>query len=113
MSNFIKIVFAIVVCVCMVVFTAHAATDCQTVATNMAQCRTYLKNGGAVPAACCNGVRSLKTSASTTTKKRAFCECMKTQARSNGVNAQYAASLPDKCKVQIGYPISYNTDCTK
>ncbi|KAL8517052.1 hypothetical protein ACS0TY_015328 [Phlomoides rotata] len=113
MSNFIKIVFAIVVCVCMAMLTTQAATNCQTVATSMAPCRTYLKSGGAVPNGCCDGVRSLKNAASTTTLKRAFCECLKTQAKSSGVNSNFAASLPAKCKVQIGYNINYNTDCTK
>lgn len=103
----------VVVCVCMVALAVEGAKDCEKVLTEMQPCRDYLKKGGPVPANCCTGVENLKSAASTPAIKRSFCECLKSQAKSLGVNSQYASTLPQKCKVDIGYPVSYNVNCTR
>ncbi|KAH6769360.1 hypothetical protein C2S51_014696 [Perilla frutescens var. frutescens] len=116
MSKSFKVVLAAAVCVCMVAMILHAdgaAGSCEPVLTAMNSCRNYLKQGGAVPDDCCKGVQSLNAAAKTPAVKRSYCECLKSEAKSLGVNQQFASTLPKKCGVNIGYPISYNTNCTK
>ncbi|XP_057804325.1 non-specific lipid-transfer protein 3-like [Salvia miltiorrhiza] len=78
----------------------------------MQPCRNYLKSGGSVPADCCKGVKTLNSTATTPAKKRQFCDCLKSEAKSLGVNSQYASSLPKKCSVNLRYPINYNFNCS-
>lgn len=110
-----KVVLVVALCVCVVTLChrADGAGNCDQVLTQMQPCRNYLKSGGTVPPDCCKGVDTLNKAATTTAKKRQFCECLKSEAKSYNVNSQYASSLPQKCKVNVGYPISYNTNCNR
>ncbi|KAM0006269.1 Non-specific lipid-transfer protein [Helianthus debilis subsp. tardiflorus] len=75
-------------------------------------CRSDLH--GAVPPACCSGVKSLNSAAKTTPDRQTACGCLKSAYSSNsGINAGNAASLPGKCGVSIPYKISPGTDCSK
>ncbi|PIN21380.1 hypothetical protein CDL12_05925 [Handroanthus impetiginosus] len=112
MAKFASIIFAILL-VCMTVVATDAQINCGTVAKSLMPCITYLKQGGAVPPACCNGVRTLHSAANNPSARRTACQCMKSAAKAYGVNPHYAAALPKKCKVNIGYAISYGTDCSK
>ncbi|RDX69359.1 Non-specific lipid-transfer protein, partial [Mucuna pruriens] len=64
---------AYVVLLCMSLVGAHTALaiTCGNVQGSLAPCLGFLQNGGAVPAACCNGVRSVLNSARTTADRRA------------------------------------------
>ncbi|CAI9268704.1 unnamed protein product [Lactuca saligna] len=90
---------------------AEAAITCAQVVSSLSPCLSYLKNGGAVPSACCNGVKSLNSAARTTPDRQTACRCLK--SASGGVNPGNAASLPGKCGVSIPYKISPSTDCSK
>ncbi|KAI3474776.1 hypothetical protein Pfo_030002 [Paulownia fortunei] len=104
------IVFAILVG--MVVVAPHAeGISCQTVVNSLLPCKTYLKQGGTLPANCCSGARSLNSAANTPSARKTACQCMKIAAKAYGVKPQYAAAVPRKCNVNIGYAISYNTNC--
>ncbi|XP_038902996.1 non-specific lipid-transfer protein 1-like [Benincasa hispida] len=102
-----------VVMMCMVV--SEAAISCGAVAGAVGPCIGYLKAPtGIPPPACCNGVRNLKSQASTPADRRAACYCLKNAANSiRGIDVGAAAGLPSKCGVSIPYKISPNTDCTK
>jgi len=90
------------------------ALSCSVVASNLAQCLTYLRNGGAVPPACCKGVGTLNNAAKTTQDRRDACNCIKTTAAQlGGVNSNYAAALPGLCHVNIPYKISTSTNCAR
>ena len=107
--------FACVVAVmCMVVVSAPMAQaiTCGQVVSALAPCMSYLQNGGAVPAQCCNGVRGLNSAAKNTADRQAACNCIK-QAAGNvpNFNANNAAGLPGKCGVNIPYKISTSTNC--
>ncbi|KAG8366618.1 hypothetical protein BUALT_Bualt17G0098500 [Buddleja alternifolia] len=106
---------AVMVLVCLVVVAlapdAEGSITCQKVVNSLLPCRTYMKQGGSLPSACCNGVRSLNNAARGTADRRTACGCIKVAAKALRVNVKYAADVPAKCKVNIGYPISYNTDC--
>ncbi|XP_022982607.1 non-specific lipid-transfer protein 1-like [Cucurbita maxima] len=102
-----------VVLMCMVV--GEAAISCGTVASSVAPCIPYLRNPSTgLPAACCSGIRSLNSQASTSADRRTACNCLKSAANSvSGINYNAASSLPSKCGVSIPYKISPSTDCNK
>ncbi|KAE8662778.1 Non-specific lipid-transfer protein [Hibiscus syriacus] len=74
----------------------------------------YLKGpgGGAVPPACCSGIKTLNGEAQTTPDRQAACNCLKSAAATiTGINLNLASGLPGKCGVSIPYQISPSTDC--
>ncbi|CAM8961879.1 hypothetical protein QQ045_005218 [Rhodiola kirilowii] len=94
-------------------FAAQAAVTCVTVASTMRPCIPYLVNGGAVPPACCGGVKSLMSAAETPKDRQNTCTCLKFAADNlKGISPNNAAGLPSACGVSIPYPIGPNTDCT-
>ncbi|CAL1378452.1 unnamed protein product [Linum trigynum] len=57
-----------IVSMLLVVAPYMASVDtiaCGQVANSLAPCVNYMKNGGAVPAGCCNGVKALNGAAKT------------------------------------------------
>ncbi|TLO84140.1 hypothetical protein FEG29_18465 [Acinetobacter baumannii] len=106
---------ACVVVACMVVFAPNAnAITCGQVTGGLLPCLGYLRNGGPVPAACCNGVKGLNNAAKTPADKKIACNCLKgSYSAIGGINAANAGNLPGKCGVNIPYKISPSTDCNK
>ena len=93
---------------------AEAAISCGTVTSYLAPCIPYLRSGGNLPTACCNGVSSLNKMASTTPDRQTACGCLKNAYNSiSGIKPALAAGLPGKCGVSIPYKISPTTDCSK
>nr|AAR22488.1 allergen Mal d 3 [Malus domestica]APG29331.1 lipid transfer protein [Malus domestica] len=102
---------ALVVALCMAVSVAHAIT-CGQVTSSLAPCIGYVRSGGAVPPACCNGIRTINGLARTTADRQTACNCLKNLAGSiSGVNPNNAAGLPGKCGVNVPYKISTSTNC--
>nr|GMD11789.1 non-specific lipid-transfer protein 1-like [Ipomoea batatas]GME08785.1 non-specific lipid-transfer protein 1-like [Ipomoea batatas] len=91
----------------------HAQSmTCSTVATDLYPCLNYVKNGGAVPMSCCDGIRSLYRAAVTTADRQTVCKCLKNVAGSiTGLKLDLAAGLPQKCGVSIPYNISPSINC--
>ncbi|KAL0375449.1 UNVERIFIED_CONTAM: Non-specific lipid-transfer protein [Sesamum radiatum] len=70
--------------------------------------------GGAPPATCCTGIKTLYNQASTTADRQAVCGCLKSVAgQASPTIIGTAAALPAKCGVSIPYEISPSTDCSK
>jgi len=93
---------------------AEAAISCGQVSSSLAQCIGYLQKGGAVPAACCSGLKGLNSAATTTADRQGVCNCLKSLAgKISGINYGVAAGLPSKCGVSISYKISPSTDCKR
>ena len=92
---------------------AEAEIPCGRVQITVAPCIGYLRGpGGGVPAACCNGVRSINKEAKTTPDRQGVCRCLKTTALSlPGLNLAPLAALPSKCGVNLPYKISPTIDC--
>lgn len=110
------LVLAGVVCACLLVFTpvADGVLSCGQVVSSLTPCVSYLRSGGAVPDACCSGVRSLKIAAKTTPDRQAACRCLKQAAAAiSGTRNTFAKGLPGKCGVNIPYSISPSVDCSK
>ncbi|CAN6575989.1 unnamed protein product [Malus baccata var. baccata] len=102
---------ALVVALCMAVSVVHAIT-CGQVTSNLGPCINYVKRGGAVPPACCNGIRTINGLARTTADRQTTCNCLKNLAGSiSGVNPNNAAALPGKCGVNVPFKISTSTNC--
>uniref|UniRef100_A0A804UL66 Non-specific lipid-transfer protein n=2 Tax=Zea mays TaxID=4577 RepID=A0A804UL66_MAIZE len=96
--------------------TASAAVSCGEVTSSVAPCLGYAMGSAASPsAACCSGVRSLNSRASSTADRQATCNCLKsmTGRLGGGVSMANAANIPSKCGVSVGVPISPTVDCTK
>ncbi|KAL3534465.1 hypothetical protein ACH5RR_002926 [Cinchona calisaya] len=102
--------------ICMaILFVPHAqAITCGDVASKLAPCIDYLKNGGTVPVACCDGIKALIDAAKTSADRKTVCNCLKAAAGSiKGIQPGLASGLPAKCGVNVPYPISAKTDCSK
>ena len=56
-------------------------------------------------------VRSLSSGALSTADRQAACACLKSMTGRLGGNMRNAASIPSKCGVNVGVPISPNFDC--
>ncbi|XP_010253094.1 PREDICTED: non-specific lipid-transfer protein 1-like [Nelumbo nucifera] len=114
-SGVVKV--ACLVVAVMVIAAPHqevAAITCGQVVSSIAPCLNYLQKGGAVPPACCSGVKSLNSAAKTTPDRQTACNCLKSAAVSNpSIQAGLASSLPAKCGVNVPYKISPSTDCSK
>ncbi|XP_062096420.1 non-specific lipid-transfer protein 1-like [Humulus lupulus] len=107
-----KLVCLLVVAMVTAAPLAEAALTCGQVSTGIRPCIDYLKKGGAIPDACCNGIRSLNSAAKTTVDRKSVCNCLKSAAGSiKGINLSLAAALPGKCGVSVPYKISPSTDC--
>lgn len=93
---------------------ADAAVTCGQVVSNLRSCIPYvIGRVAALPPACCNGVRTLNDAARTTADRRATCNCIRQQASGLGVQNGRLSGVPSSCGVQLPYPISTSTDCSR
>ncbi|KAK8556549.1 hypothetical protein V6N13_064571 [Hibiscus sabdariffa] len=113
MSSSMSLKLACVVVLCLVVGAPSAqGITCGQVTSSLAPCIRYLRTGGAVPPACCSGIKALNSAAKTTADRQTACNCIKSASGSiSGINYGLAAGLPGKCGVSIPYKISPSTDC--
>ncbi|KAK7394972.1 hypothetical protein VNO78_15513 [Psophocarpus tetragonolobus] len=93
---------------------AEAEIPCGEVQFTVAPCIAYLTGpGGAVPPACCNGVRRLNSQAKITPDRQAVCRCLKSTVLSlPALNLVSLAALPAKCGVNLPYKVSPTVDCS-
>ncbi|KAM5573459.1 non-specific lipid-transfer protein 1-like [Rosa sericea] len=110
-STAMKLTLVALLCVVVALPLAQAIT-CGQVTSNVSPCLNYVKNGGAVPAACCSGVGNLNALANTTPDRQTTCNCLKQLAGSmKGINPDLAAGVPGKCGVNVPFKIGPSTDC--
>nr|WOE53363.1 non-specific lipid-transfer protein type 1 [Citrullus colocynthis] len=114
MERSMKVLMIVGVVMTMMV-VGEAAVTCGSVASSVGPCISYLKGSSpGVPAACCSGIKSLKSQASTPNDRRTACTCLKNAATTiPGINYGLAAGLPGRCGVSIPYKISPSTDCSR
>ncbi|PON51601.1 Lipid transfer protein/Par allergen [Parasponia andersonii] len=112
-SSVVKLLCLVVLTIVVASPVAHALT-CGQVSSSIGPCVNCLKSGGAVPAAYCNGIRSLNSAAKTPADRQAGCRCLQSAAGSiKGINFSLAAGLPGKCGVDVPYKISPSTNCNR
>ncbi|KAM0882700.1 hypothetical protein ACQ4PT_032122 [Festuca glaucescens] len=92
---------------------ASAALSCSTVYNTLMPCLGYVQSGGAVPQACCAGIKNLVSRAGSTPDRRAACSCLKNIAAgaAGGPYLSRAAGLPGRCGVQLPFKISPDVNC--
>ncbi|KAF8402493.1 hypothetical protein HHK36_010578 [Tetracentron sinense] len=113
-SGFLKLFIVVLVSMVVAAPYADAAISCGTVVSSLSPCIAYLRSGGAPPAGCCNGVKSLNSAAKTTPDRQAVCGCLKSASGGiSGLKPALMTGLPSKCGVNIPYKISPSTDCSK
>ncbi|KNA20467.1 hypothetical protein SOVF_052140 [Spinacia oleracea] len=110
----LRLLCAVFVCVIVVAPHAEAAINCGVVSQTLAPCLGFLENGQGPPAACCDGVKTLKKLATTTEDKRTACRCIKsTAAAIPGIKQTNSVALPLKCGVSIPGDVGPKTDCSQ
>ena len=115
MARFSALVLAALLVAFLLVATpqVEGAVSCGTVASSISPCINYLTKNGPL-GGCCAGVRRLAGSAMTTADRRTACGCLKSlSANLKGLDARKASSLPRTCGVNVPYPISPSTDCSR
>ncbi|XP_020592043.1 non-specific lipid-transfer protein 1-like [Phalaenopsis equestris] len=93
---------------------ASGAMTCGQVVSSLTSCISYIRGMGQLTGGCCSGVKKLNAMASTTPDRQTACACLKNLAsRIPNMNPALAAGLPGNCGVNVPYPISTSTDCSK
>ncbi|XP_047312846.1 non-specific lipid-transfer protein 1-like [Impatiens glandulifera] len=94
----------------------EAVITCGQVNAALAPCLPFLTSSGAgtpVPK-CCNGIRAARSLMRTKLERQTVCNCFKIASqRFKSISDRVAASLPKKCGVSIGIPISRSVDCSR
>ena len=103
-----------VLCVLVMGPSAEAAITCGGIVSKLSPCLPYATHKApALPPACCSAISSIKAAASTTADRQAACSCLKSVAgKYAGLDLGLVSSIPGKCNVNIGYPLSTTVDCT-
>ncbi|KAI0504122.1 hypothetical protein KFK09_015070 [Dendrobium nobile] len=97
-----------------IITVTESTIPCSEVANKLLSCVDYAQHGGELPTACCSGVKELKVEAITTEDRQTVCNCIKSLAKQiGGLNQNLLATIPGKCGVDVGYPISFSVDCSK
>ncbi|KAF8648817.1 hypothetical protein HU200_064517 [Digitaria exilis] len=110
----VSVVAVVVLLVMAAAETASAAVSCSEVTSAVMPCLGYAMGNAASPSpACCNGVRSLSSRASSAADRQAACSCLKSMTGRFGRSMGNAANIPSQCGVNVGVPISPNVDCSK
>ncbi|KAL2899880.1 IWF1': Non-specific lipid-transfer protein [Bienertia sinuspersici] len=113
-SAILKLLCAVLVCIMVAALQTEAAINCGLVSENLAPCVGFLENGQGPTAACCNGVKTLKTLAATTQDRRTACRCMKSAATAfPSIDPKNTAALPSKCGVSLPGSVGPQTDCSQ
>uniref|UniRef100_A0A7C8YP85 Non-specific lipid-transfer protein n=1 Tax=Opuntia streptacantha TaxID=393608 RepID=A0A7C8YP85_OPUST len=97
----------------LVVAPQTQALTCGQMVQTLLPCLSYLKNGGSVPAACCNAARTLNKTAKTAPDRQLACACLKQAAKAFAINYTYGSQLADKCGLHLGIKVSPSSDCSK
>ncbi|CAD6270635.1 unnamed protein product [Miscanthus lutarioriparius] len=111
----VALAVVVVAAAALLASSVSAAITCGQVGSSLAPCIPYATGKAtALPASCCTGVRNLNSAARTSSDRQAACRCLKTLANSvKSVNMGTVATIPGKCGVSVGFPISMSTDCNK
>ena len=95
---------------------SNAAISCATVDSAAAPCLMFAQGkGGNVPSqACCQGLQKLAQNVKSVDDKKAICSCLKDGAKKfGGVQDKFLSKIPGTCRINVGFPVSSNTNCAK
>lgn len=91
------------------------AMSCGDAISALIPCGSFLLGvGEAKPSSeCCTSAEGLNKLTTTTTDRRAVCQCFKTSGPSFGIKPARVKVLPSLCKIKINIPLSPSVDCNK
>ncbi|CAM8890088.1 unnamed protein product [Rhodiola kirilowii] len=98
---------------------AEAAVTCNEVCLHIYPCISYVisgRNNIGVPTTCCNVLKSLNASATTTADRQLVCKCIQSATSHvsfTSYNLRLADSLPAKCGLRVHYKITPTTNCSR
>lgn len=105
---------AVFVLLFFLVTASEAAISCSDVVNDLKPCLNYLVNGsGKPPAACCSGVSTLASAATTSDDKKTACNCIKSAAKNVKLKTDLAQALPQNCGISLPFTVSPSVDCSK
>ncbi|GLJ47344.1 hypothetical protein SUGI_0999420 [Cryptomeria japonica] len=92
---------------------ADGAISCSTVVSDLIPCLSYISGSSAQPTnGCCNGIKTLNTTAKTTDDRQAVCNCIKSAVSSYSIYFDKASKLPGVCGVNLGFAWTPSLDCS-
>jgi Protease inhibitor/seed storage/LTP family len=108
---------ATLICALLIAYLAASpgeAITCMDVDLCVAPCISYLTGSQSSPsAACCEGVKKLKSLPSSTDEKRFACNCVKqAAAKFSNIKEDAVKGLPTACGTPLPFPISLQFDCS-
>ncbi|KAL5550626.1 hypothetical protein UlMin_000802 [Ulmus minor] len=113
-SSVAKLICLLLVVTLMAAPAADARVQCGAVVSKLSPCLGYLRSGGRVPPACCNGIRAVNNGARDTRARRETCECLKGSiSRFRGLNNRLIAQLPRRCGVRLPFAFSGRVNCNR
>ena len=93
---------------------SDAVIQCSDVLKDLTPCVSYLTTGSGSPStACCNGVSTLSSAASTTADRQAACSCIMSAVSKIKPSTAAAQALPKSCGITFPFTVSPNLDCSK
>ncbi|XP_020241953.1 non-specific lipid-transfer protein 8-like [Asparagus officinalis] len=93
---------------------SEADLQCNDVLKDLTPCVSYLTSGSGSPStACCNGVTTLASAASTTADRRAACSCIMSAVSKVNPSPKATKALPGSCNITFPFTVSPNVDCSK
>ncbi|XP_015695897.2 non-specific lipid-transfer protein A-like [Oryza brachyantha] len=111
-----SVVAVVVVAGCLLAAAAvvDGAVTCGDVDASLLPCVAYLTGKEAAPsAACCAGVKRLRTLPVGTAERRFACDCVKkAAARFKGLNGDAIRDLPANCGSPLPFPLTLDFDCS-
>lgn len=92
---------------------SNAAISCGVVDMKAASCVTFAQGKAPTPLpACCSGLQQLASTVKSVDDKKAICRCLKAGVKNfAGVQDKFLSKLPGACKINVGFPVSMNTNC--
>ncbi|KAI5429104.1 hypothetical protein KIW84_033918, partial [Lathyrus oleraceus] len=114
-SMLIKVTCLAMICLVFGIPLANAGQSCGQIKGSLVPCLRYLRHPGpTVPELCCNGVRTVNDQAKSLPERKDACECIKsTLIAIPGLDPDAVQGLPNKCGVNLPFPIGANMDCSK
>lgn len=94
---------------------SNAAAPCGNVDMKAAACIAYVTGKAPSPAGpCCTNLQALAKTVKTVNDKKAICQCLKDGVKKfTGVQDSLLGKIPAMCKINVGFPVSLNTNCDK
>ncbi|XP_019189860.1 PREDICTED: non-specific lipid-transfer protein 1-like [Ipomoea nil] len=91
----------------------EAQVSCSGLITTISPCIGYILNGGEIPQACCDGLKTVVDGLKSKLDRQSACECMKEGfSKATPDQIKRVQGLPNYCKVPLPFEISPTVNCS-